>query len=183
MKHPSISMTPTEIAKLIISQCDDNATAMAKMVVWIERHPDWEKAHLPAMRAAWVGTLLSVANADQRRSLANQVGQSAVRGASNSTPRASADAFVRDLAGAVQRNHLRMMDMPLWGGKRLRDATPDEIRASAEQYRTRGSTMLRLARFQTAVAEKAAAADMTKPIGSTMSADEIDALWEASDGE
>lgn len=99
------------------------------------------------------------------------------------------DTNIVEVDGAVFRNAInanaaRMMDVPLWGGKRLGDATAEEIRQSAENYRTNGNNMLHKARWQFAVAD---AADKNKlgdkdRIRDILSEATISKLWEETSG-
>ena len=56
--------------------------------------------------------------------------------------------------GALSRATARaLMDYPLWGGRRLGDATREEILESATQYQQQGRHMIASARWQLAIAK------------------------------
>lgn len=82
-----------------------------------------------------------------------------------------------DLRRAARNERLRLLDTPIWGGKRLADATPAELRESARQYSEKSTDMARKARWQNAIAD-AAAKKGNGPVGAHLSEDAVAKLWE-----
>jgi hypothetical protein len=58
--------------------------------------------------------------------------------------------------GRVVKHALGLLDFPLPGGKRLRDATADEVRAAAQFYHAQAATMARQGRWLDLVAAQVA---------------------------
>lgn len=90
------------------------------------------------------------------------------------------DTFASALSGAMQSELTRMMDTPLFGGKRLRDATVEEVRESARRYALIAEDTGRKARWQSAVAD-AAEKKRGKTIGTALDEKTLTRLWDESD--
>lgn len=90
------------------------------------------------------------------------------------------DTFGDALKGAMQAELTRMMDTPLFGGKRMRDATVEEVRESARRYALLAEDTGRKARWQELVAE-AAEKKRAKTIGTALTEKVLVELWDKSD--
>lgn len=137
---------PDEIAELVAAALDDSdgniieaADALADKLI---QTPALVKEHLRDWARSWAYHRITDILAIRRKSI--------VRGLAGPTPAAG---FQNALGAAVQSEFDRLMDMPLFGGKRLGDATAAEVRESAERYDTKAKDMARKARWQIAVAE------------------------------
>lgn len=90
------------------------------------------------------------------------------------------DTFGQSLQGAMQAELTRMMDTPIFGGKKLRDATVEEVRESARRYALLAEDTGRKARWQNAVAD-VAEKKKGKTIGSALTEKVLVELWDKSD--
>lgn len=171
--HHLLPAPPLDTARqLALAALDDAGgdleTAADALSAKILSSPDLIKTHLAKIVEAWAHEQIRFALRDQRKSIVR-----------------SASAMSRPGLDAAMRNELaRLMDMPIYGGKRIGDATPAEIRASAGQYRTSARSYGVQATWQEAVAaaaEKNGPAD--KPIKSTLSEATLAKLWEEADAQ
>lgn len=90
--------------------------------------------------------------------------------------------FADQLAGAMGAEYSRLMDMPLFGGKRLGDATALEIRESANRYASISKDAARKARWQISVADAAEQGGSAElPIKSILSEATLTKLWSDAD--
>lgn len=133
----------------------------------ILEQPDIIQAHVRDWARAWahgkVHDLLSTKRASIILAVSNNSGN-----------------FANSLAVAMKNERDRMMDMPLFGGKRLADATPEEVRESSRRYSALASDTARKARWQSMVAD-AAEAKGGGIIGKALTEKALTQLWEKSD--
>lgn len=92
----------------------------------------------------------------------------------------SNDTFSNALNAAMKSNFDRLMDMPIYGGKRLADATPDEVRESARRYQEVADNNSQQARFQRKVAEEAEKKG-EGPIGKVLTEEALSRIWSEAD--
>ena len=92
----------------------------------------------------------------------------------------NSDNFASALSSAMNNEMVRLMDMPIFGGKRMADATPAEVRESAKRYELLADDTARKARWQNMVAAEAekVGADV---IGAALTEDALVRLWGAAD--
>ena len=96
---------------------------------------------------------------------------------------ANSGKFSASLKSTATAEVTRLMEMPLYGGKRIGDAIPSEIRDSAGQYQAAALTMATRARWQSAVADAAERVAADKPTRETLSERDLQALWEANNAQ
>lgn len=147
------------------------------MLAWIMDHPEWIAVHQDAILRAWVqGHMNNELNYQRNSCLGTGAKQKGARSE-------NIVSFQSALTEAINSNYSRMMDAPLYGGKRIGDATPAEIRASAEQFQTNGKSMLKKAVWQFRVAEKAEenGCGVNEPVRTALTPKTFEELWEASD--
>jgi len=94
------------------------------------------------------------------------------------------EAPSKDFGPSLQvamRNEIgRYMNTPIFGGKRLGDATPDEVRESARRYGLLANDANRKARWYEMIAD-AASKKGDAPISKTLSEQALAQMWEQSD--
>jgi hypothetical protein len=124
---------------------------------------------LPQLVHCWASDAIRDLLQKQRRSVIRAIDGSG-----------SSAAFGAALGQAMRNEATRLMDMPIFGGKRLADATPEELRESARRYDLVATDARRKARFHQLVAD-AAAKKGDGPIGKTLTERTLITLWEKSD--
>lgn len=190
-KNDALAMTPTQLVAKMIDETPDSNAAAEAMLAWMDAHPNWEKVHLPAMRTAWVNLQIGAMLSNHRRELMERTAREQQRSLAlerldkvvGESPIVTATKPVVDFAAALRENYRRMIDMPLWGGKRLGDATMAEIAESARRFHLSSKTMERQARFHAAVAAEMERLDVDPDwrAADVLSADAIDQIWEKTD--
>lgn len=168
---------PSHLAREALEGTDGSrleATAWA--LDWLRKHRAWADMHWEAMATAWLDKTIGREISDVRRS---SVRQSHKTGGGDVVP------FQSQLTAAIADNYSRMMDAPLWGGKRIGDATPYEIRESAEQFARNGKSLARKAYWQIAVAEHAEKNGIgpDERVRDSLSEATLARLWEEANAE
>lgn len=172
-------LLPKDVARLALDACDNLiADATQWAVDWMSANPAWVARYQDEMARRWMLNHLHRAVNDQRH-LAT--GGAPAHHAGNRAQE-NVVAFQSQLTATIADNYSRMMDAPLWGGKRIGDATPPEIRESAEQFAKSGKAMTRKANWQTAVADAAEKNGVgpTDKIRESLSERTLAKLWEES---
>lgn len=93
---------------------------------------------------------------------------------------APSKSFGPNLEVAMRNEVGRFMNTPIFGGKRLGDATPEEVRESARRYGLLADDASRKARWYELIANEAAKKG-DKPVSETLSEDDLAQMWEKSD--
>ncbi len=150
----------------------DSALAINMLADRLLADPELIEANLAAMAKSWAREQVGAALTEWRAQI--------IRQASGIVPRPP--AYAGQLAAAMVAEHSRMMDFPLYGGKRLGDATIAEVRESAASYAAISRDTGRKARWQAMIAEAAAATgDELAPIQSILSEATLVNLWGEAD--
>ena len=126
--------------------------------------PKLVKEMLPAWAKAWAFGQVATEVSNRRRAIARANG-----------PKVDGSTF----RAAVEANHSRLMEMPIFGGKPIGGATPTEVFASAERYESLAKDSGHKARWQRAVAE---AAGNAETIAQALSEARLAVLWEEARG-
>ena len=143
---------------------DDIDAAAAALSRKLLASPDLMREHLATVVEQWCR--------DQVRAVLRARRESIIKSASvaRSSP---------GLAEAMSNELRRFMDMPIYGGKPIRNATPAEVRESASSYKIASRSMALQSRWQEAVAAAAEKnGPVDAPIGSTLSEATLAKLWE-----
>ncbi len=119
----------------------DPPKAVEILTARVLAEPEIVSAHLSDWARAWAHAKIHGILAAQRKSILRSVG--------------SSDKFGNSLAAAMSNELGRLMDMPIFGGKRLGDATPYEVRESAARYQAIANNNATEARWQLMVADEA----------------------------
>lgn len=134
----------------------------------ILEQPEIVQAHLPEWAKAWAYHKVRMLLGQRRVSILAAVG-----GGNSGT-------FADHLATAIKNEADRLMDLPIFGGKRLADATAEEVRESARRYAALASDNARKARFYDLVAD-AAEKKGGGVIGKVLNENGLTSLWEKAD--
>jgi len=167
----------TELVRMAMEATEySSAAAVDWALGWIRSNPAWRAAHEEEIIRAWLVVRVGMVTKNERQACAEER-QGGGYSTANVTP------FKSALTEAVNANYSRMIDSPIWGGKRIGDATPEEIRESARQFDLHGKSMIRKARWQVAVADAAEAngAGVNEPVRSALTPKTFEQLWEEAD--
>ena len=129
-------------------------------------NPEIVQAHLPDWARAWAHAKVHGLIASKRQAILRVAGRS--------------DGFANALVGAMSNELARLMDTPIFGGKRMAEATPEEVRESATRYQALADNNARMARWQRLVADEAAA-KKGSTIGETLTEATLARLWSEAD--
>lgn len=176
-KESTASLTSKEVTLLAIeAKGQIISEARQWMLDWLRKNPEWIAAHLEEVVGSWANEQLRRAVQDNNRALRGDQHGSMI-------DKTAITPFETALTEAINANYSRMMDASIWGGKKIGDATPDEIRDSARRFAENGSSMLRQHRWQSAIAEAAEknGAGPNEPVRNVLSPTTFDQLWEQSD--
>ncbi|MGN6290428.1 MAG: hypothetical protein ACTHNA_14330 [Sphingopyxis terrae] len=167
---------PHELAAMAADAVGTEAESTSWIVDWVKADKNFLRDNLDEIVACWARNLMARYRNDERR---NIVGGSRHLAASDTAP----PAYSSQLSAAINANFSRLMDRPIWGGKKIADATPEEIRASARDFSLRGNTMLREARFNNLIADAAEknGVGINEPVRTGLSPKTFEQLWEESD--
>jgi len=179
--------TPTALGHLAVSHSEDVAAGIDFVMAWLNDHPDCRDAWREQIERAFARDIVSAAMTSKRGRIDRQEAKAgAVIGTiePKATKRA-APAPVVSMGDVIRLNSERYLDTPIWGGKRLRDATIAEVRDCARNYHITGTTMITNSRRYAAIAAAAArtGADDTATIGSTLDEQTVRHIWEKTDGQ
>ena len=162
--------TIAELAEAALSDADGDveaaANALADRLIAI---PEIVKRHIREWALDWSKAQIQSTLKARRQSIIRHMA-------------APSDAFQSALTAAVSNEYRRMMDMPLWGGLRLGDATAAQVRESALKYEAMSADMRRKASWQKIVAdavEKNSDSD-TATVSETLPENTLIRLWEES---
>lgn len=144
----------------------DLPTAVNLLTARILAHPEIVKQHLPEWARAWAHAKVHGLIAARRQTILRSVGKSS--------------QFSTALAGAMSNEMQRLMETPIFGGKRLADATPAEVRESAARYQALADNNAQMARWQRLVADAAAEKD-AETIGAALTEATLARLWSEAD--
>ncbi|MEQ5789054.1 hypothetical protein J3454_14250 [Erythrobacter sp. NFXS35] len=160
--------------------CQDRAAARATLVATVLADAALQARHLEYIVGIWAEAEISTAITNRRATVMREV--------TASVERVNGTAFQSALREAAANNLARFADMPIWGGKRLADATPAELRESARRYALLSSDAARKSRWQELVADAADAKVSAKrkatpetPIGTLLDEVTLRNLWEQAD--
>ncbi len=128
--------------------------------------PDIVQAHLRDWARAWAHAKIHYLLAARRKAILRAVG--------------NGETFANGLATAMSNEFSRLMDMPIFGGKRLGDATPDEVRESAVRYQAIANNNATEAQWHRKVAD-AAEAKGAGLIGELLTEEELSGLRNEAD--
>lgn len=170
MASAALKVGPTEEVSLERMALDDAGGDMIRAVELLTSQIMAEprivgKEQLGTWARAWAYAKVHALVANERKSSLRPVGN---------------DSFGEALKGAMQTELTRLMYTPLFGGKRMCDATPDEVRESARRYAMIADDTGRKARWQEAVAE-AAEKKRGRTIGEALNEKTLARLWDQSD--
>ena len=126
--------------------------------------PEIVQAHLRDWARAWAHAKVHGLIAAKRKAIVRSIN--------------SRGSFAASLAGAMSNEMLRLMDTPIFGGKRIADATPAEVRDSAARYQALADNNAQMARWQRLVADEAKDAET---IGAALTEATLARLWSAAD--
>lgn len=129
--------------------------------------PKIVSSYLPEWAKTWARQRISNIVANGRAKI--------IRVVSSAQP-AETGGFSKALGQAMSNEFRRLMDMPIHGGKRIADATPDEVRESAAWYQQTANGYARMACWQHAVAVEAAK-NGGDTIGASLSEATLTRLW------
>ena len=169
-EQPEQPDTITAMARACLEASADNIdTAAAAMADKLLGSPDLLREHLTTVVRQWArAQILSIIGKRRMQIVANQGGQN----------------FRESLDTAMRNEYGRFMDMPLYGGKRLGDATPREVRESAEQYGAISKDARRKARWQEAIAAEAYKQGKAhEPIRNTLNEAALARMWEDANAQ
>ena len=172
----STEMLPMDVARLAL-EANENSVAGATdwFLNWMRENPQWSALHTDAILRRWAMDTVTHAIKGERVAAERQHRR-------NDVP-SGVVPFQSALTEAVNANYCRMMDAPIWGGKKIGDATPQEIRESAHLFAENGKTMVRKAVWQNAIADAAEknGAGINEPVRKVLSPKTFEQLWEESD--
>lgn len=161
--------TLNAVVRELFDDCGRDPTrTVDHLVARVKTDPAFRDQHLDAMAREWADRCV--------RSVMTSI-RSNVVAANNPSRLASA----LELAG--RNEAVRLMDMPIWGGKRLGDATPPELDESALNYAKQSKDMAIKSRFQARIADlvrKHAGEDAT--VAQAVSAATLQQAWDEING-
>lgn len=178
LRKPKEGIVPKDLARMAMEASSNiNVDATEWALDWMRKNPKWVSQHQDEMMRYWIGHHIRTASSGNHRALRGDAGVGTALQPANILP------FQSALTQAVNANWSRMMDAPIWGGKKIADATPDEIRESARNFALNGNSMLRRSRFEIAIAEAAEknGAGSNEPVRNVLSPTTFEQLWEKSD--
>lgn len=170
-------LTPADVVRMAMEASDNERLAATDWAVdWVRSNPEWAKSHFGEMMRSWFSWRIGMLVSDERRVSSGERGGGGYS-AANVTP------FKSALTEAVNANYSRMIDSPIWGGKPIGNATPEEIRESARQFDLHGKSMIRKARWQILVADAAEknGAGVNEPVRTALTPKTFEQLWEETD--
>ncbi|AJA07461.1 hypothetical protein SKP52_02630 [Sphingopyxis fribergensis] len=118
----------------------DPQAAVEMLTDRILAEPEIVQSHLRDWAKAWAHAKVHSLLANQRKRILGT---------------ATGTGFAKALAAGMEAEMGRWMDMPLYGGKLMKNATPDEVRESAASYQAIADHNAGEARWQRKVADAA----------------------------
>ncbi|RYG81390.1 MAG: hypothetical protein EON59_14700 [Alphaproteobacteria bacterium] len=171
-------LSPAMVARMALEACENiRLDATEWMVAYIRDNPSWASCHADEMARRWANDTVG------REIMTASQSTFGVRRVGHAASEATVVPFQSALTEAVNSNFSRLMDSPIWGGKKIGDATPEEIRESARQFGDNGRTLLRKSRWQLAIADAAEknGAGINEPVRKVLSPKTFEQLWEQTD--
>lgn len=133
------------IADMALERADyDRERAVEELVKLIMDDEVYVKENFERIMSHWARSLIQNASCRQRKAVTREI-KIVDRG-----------VFSENLRDAMRNARIRMMDDPVYGGKRLGDCTIVEVRESASEYAKMARSHDARAKFHSAVAEEAA---------------------------
>lgn len=168
-------LQPHQLAKMAMENTDGSRAAGTEWIIkWLSENPNWLNAHLSDVCRDWASNQVGLQlNKSRHVSIFGNVRKDKKPTLVQSRP----------LKTAIEGEYSRFMDFPLHGtGKKIGDATPAEVRESAEKFALSGRSIMRRARWQFAVADAALknATSGTDCIRESLSEATLYNLWEES---
>lgn len=165
---------PIDLGRMALEATDDcMAKATDWAFDWLKQNPAWAANYAEDMARKWAEAQVGYALKVARRKI----------GQASTSPSPVVVPFQSQMTAAIEANYSRMIDAPIWGGKKIGDATPQEIRESADQYHKQGSNMIRKSAWQIAIAEAAEknGAGINEPVRKVLAPKTFEQLWEETD--
>lgn len=160
--------TPAELARAALDDADsDLEAATDALTAKLLASPELIKTHLRKIVSEWARQQIMAVLKGRRQHIIEV---------------ARTGSFQEGLQTAMRNELTRLMDIPIFGGKRLGDATPEEVRESAARYNALAKDTARKAHWQQLVADTAEKnGGASSPIASTLSEATLNKLWEEAD--
>lgn len=144
----------------------DPQAAVDLLTERILAQPEIVQEHLPDWARAWAHAKVHGLIASRRQRILRSVN--------------SGSLFADALGTAMNNEWTRLMDMPIFGGKRMGDSTPEEVRESAARCHSLAADYGRKARWQKMVADEAEKKG-EGVIGKVLTEDALTRLWSEAD--
>jgi hypothetical protein len=167
---PEQALKASELAAQFLADANDDRDRAAELLAdYLLSRPALLRVHLMSLVLTWAKGQIGAALSKRREAIISA---------------ASRPDSGERLVSAMRNEFTRLMDMPLYGGKRLGEATAVELRESARQY----AQLAKATSTQAAWQEKVAAAaekngSPTDRISAVLSEKTLAKLWEETNAD